>query len=207
MPALPPVPNVSRVVLNFTFAGQRCANVLHYLNESELGSPDAEDVGAAIRSIYNVYGKVHAPATVSLDSITVTPLDPDPAPSVDYVNSLPIVGTNASPALPNNVTVATSFLTPFRGRSFRGRAYWVGLAEGQATDNTLSSTARDGINIFWEQMRVLEAGVGEVNFLLCVVSYYSNNALRAQPIATPVSSVRTEGTIDSQRRRLPGRGR
>jgi hypothetical protein len=45
-----------------------------------------------------------------------------------------------------------------------------------------------------------------LNVEFSVVSFVFQNAWRRDPLITPISGVAVEATIDSQRRRLPGRG-
>jgi hypothetical protein len=52
--------------------------------------------------------------------------------------------------------------------------------------------------------------LGHVNIganTLCVVSRFHNNSARVSGVATDILSVSADPVIDSQRRRLPGRGR
>jgi hypothetical protein len=205
MPQLPPVSDVTRVVYNFLWNGERCANVVHYKNIDGAGAPDADRLGAAIRSSYDVFGDPYAANTCSLTSLTITPLDELGGLSREYTTSMPIVGTNVGPSLPNNVSVVTTFNTGIRGRSYRGRAYWNGLTESMVVANTLDSSPLAGINAFWENVRIEEPSTGEPIYQMCVVSYVSGGVLRAVPLATPITSVNTNATLDSQRRRLPGR--
>ncbi len=206
MPPLPPVASTSRVVLEWTWAGQLCANVLHYLNTTGSGGPQAADIGAKIVGNFNTATRAVITTGCALTRIGVTPLDPSPPPSQDYATGLPLAGTSGSPSMPNNVTAAASFRTAFRGRSFRGRAFVVGLTEAGITANAIEPTVITAWLNFWEAMRVLEPTGGEATYQLAVVSYMSGGVLRPVPIATPVTSITMDGIVDTQRRRLPGRG-
>ncbi len=203
MPVLPPVANTSRVVMNWLYNGERCANVLHYLNTDSTGGPTAADIAPDIIAAYSGVTIVHIPSTAILQSIIVSPLDAGGSPPVEWTTGLPVPGQSASPSLPNNVTVATRFNTAFSGRSFRGRAYWIGLVEGDVVANTLNPDMVLAINNHWETLRILEPAAGEATYQLAIVSYISAGAPRPTPIATPVASVSTNNIIDTQRRRMP----
>jgi hypothetical protein len=203
MPTLPPLPNVSRVVLTWTYGGVACANVLHYRGPNLTGPPDSDDIAARIAANYTFDTAAISPTTASLTGIKVTPLDPTQGPATETTVGYPKTGSNTSPQLPNQVTAVTTFRTAFGGRSFRGRAYWIGLTEGGVIANVLDETVRAQINAYWERMRILEAGSGEVQFELVVVSYYSGGVLRTTPVATAVTAVSTNNRVDTQRRRLP----
>ncbi len=202
MPALPPVSATSRVVLNWVYAGIACANVLHYRGQTQASAPNADDIAARIAANYTTGTAGFSPSTASLIGIKVTPLDENGGPPTETTAGYPKTGANSSAQLPNNVTAVTTFRTAFGGRSRRGRAYWVGLSENGVTANVLEESVRSEIQAFWERMRILEAGTGENVFELVIVSYWSNNALRTTPLVTPVTSVTTNASIDTQRRRL-----
>ncbi len=203
MPVLPPVANVSRVVMNWLYNGQPCANVLHYLNVDGTGGPTAADIAPDIIAAYSGVTIAHIPTTAILQSIIVSPLDAGGSPPVEWSTGLPVPGQSGSPSLPNNVTIATRFTTAFAGRSFRGRAYWIGLVEADVVANTVTAEMVGVINALWETLRILEPAAGEATYQLAVVSYISAGAPRAVPVATPVASVSTNNVVDTQRRRMP----
>jgi len=156
---------------------------------------------------WGLFAKPISPVELNLDYISVIDLSAVGLAQLDHVFSQPNAGTLASPALPNHVTVATTHRTALRGKSFRGRSFWIGLAESQVTANTVASGTVSSIGIFWENARLLDSSPTADFWRQVVLSYVSNGAVRATPVATPVTSFSTNPTIDSQRRRLPGRGR
>lgn len=116
----------------------------------------------------------------------------------------PLAGGIEAPALPGSVAYCVGFRTVNRGRSFRGRIYLPGLTEGQVTGNvvnapwstTLIEAVRDAI------VAVTEFGGAHV-----VVSRYSGGVARTTAVSTPVNFYTASDTsVDSQRRRLNGRG-
>lgn len=117
----------------------------------------------------------------------------------------PIPGQEISPILPMNVTWAVTLRTPFAGRSFRGRTYWVGLAESMAVGDFLTAPTQAGIQSALDQIRGLVAiGTGDTQV---VVSRFFNGAPRVTGVATPITSVSPfDGRVDTQRRRLVGSG-
>lgn len=207
MPQLPPVPSTSRVVLNWLWDGQRCANVLHFTNPSGPEAPDAPVVGNAIRNAFNGNLASHVPTNLTLTSILVTQLPAGSGPTVEFTGFLPVSGSSASPSMPNHVSVASKFNTGLRGRSYRGRAFNVGLTEATVTGNNIEAVHRDRLNAFWTALLSIAGGIGGATYKLAVVSYYANKTLRATPVVTAVTNVSTDLIVDSQRRRLPGRGR
>ncbi len=114
-------------------------------------------------------------------------------------------GTHGSPSLPNNVSICASIRTGHIGRSARGRWYWQGLTEDQVTDNVVLSTLLPDIHDALVNLAGLLAAAG---FNWVIISRFTNNLPRVGgPITFGVTDVVfVDGTIDSQRRRLPGRG-
>lgn len=107
-------------------------------------------------------------------------------------------------ALPNNVTCTVSFRTELRGRAYRGRNYMAGFRSSMlSATNTLSST----IAVNWIGGYTALSGAVTVNDAThVVVSRYPKTGPRVTGITTPVSVYLVDQTLDSQRRRLPGRG-
>lgn len=106
---------------------------------------------------------------------------------------------------PNNVTLAISFRSGMTGRSFRGRNYLPGIPGSAISDNRVSSILA---NLFAGAYEIL---MGEdaiaTGFTWGVISRRTGGALRAAGIVTPITQVVIVDTVvDSQRRRLPGRG-
>jgi hypothetical protein len=109
--------------------------------------------------------------------------------------------------MPNNVAIVMSLKTGLRGKSFRGRIYHVGLSDAVVTANAVTTVQRDALVAGYSLLTTFAGATGEAIFNLVVLSYYASSVLRPTPIATPVTSVTSDGIVDSQRRRLPGRGR
>jgi hypothetical protein len=116
-----------------------------------------------------------------------------------------VVGSNAGAALPNNVTACVSLRSNFAGRSARGRLYWQALTETQVVGNTIDTSVAGDIVAAVQAIDVAMTGLG---YELSIVSYINNGAPRVGgPVYFFVSDIlMTDFTVDSQRRRLPGRG-
>jgi hypothetical protein len=107
--------------------------------------------------------------------------------------------------LPNNCAFCVSFRTARTGRSNRGRNYVPALPEQQvARPNHMSLTYVSAIVAAYQQLLIPSTAGGE----WVVVSRQHNKVVLSVANVEPITSVlAVDDTIDSQRRRLPGRGR
>jgi hypothetical protein len=139
---------------------------------------------------------------VSLVGVKATSLESDTAPAFERPTLIP--GDLAQAAEPNNVTLAIKFLTAGRGRSARGRNYIVGLHVDAVTNNEVSSAHAAQYVTAYDELRdtsVISVGTH------VVVSRFLDGVERTEGIAQTVTGVTfTDFIVDSQRRRLPGRG-
>jgi hypothetical protein len=192
------------VDITYLFDGQRCQNVVHYAYDSVPVPDDMVELGNEIISAWDSGMKAWMPSTLSLIEVKLTDLTTQISPSVFATTGLPVVGTNVSPALPNSNALVLTKRTALRGRSYRGRIYVPGLIEGQVTANAVSSAYQTNYLNFWNGL--LTITTTQNSFEMVVFSKKQNGSWLAQGILTPVIGFTTDGQVDSQRRRLPGRG-
>lgn len=102
--------------------------------------------------------------------------------------------------LPNNVTIALKKSTGRAGRSYRGRTYaWPMLGNDLESGIPNEITATFATLLF-STYNALKTSLALVGYQLGVAS----NVLAT--ITSPIDFILVDKTIDSQRRRLPGRG-
>jgi len=199
-----PVPNTAQLEFVFNWGGQVCQNVLHYVKASPWTITNLEELcGAAIGEYVSQFN-INNPTNMSLTMVRATDLSSQNGPVYESSDTLPATGSNGSPSLPNNCAVVVTKRTALRGRSYRGRIYHMGLTEGSVTENQVLAASMTGILSRWTTLLALPLTADEA--LMCVVSRYNNNAPRTTGVATLVTNLTSDGFIDSQRRRLPGRG-
>lgn len=108
-----------------------------------------------------------------------------------------------------SVTVAIKFATGLSGRSYRGRAYWIGLPVNEVDTNGLIVASR--VTAIIAAYNTLKAALTTAGYTLVVCSKYSGvdystgrrKAIpRATGLNTPVTSITADNYVDSQRRRL-----
>lgn len=199
-----PVPNTVSVELVHTQGTTIMENVLHF--EAD-GPPFTDEMIELANDIIGWWSSDVRPQVndqTSLIEVRVTSLDDQFAPSVSVVTGLPLAGSAAQPMLPSNVSLALTKRTALRGRAYRGRVYFIGLGEGQVVGNTVNGvTVTALVNAF---NAGLHYNTTSLSWDQVVVSRYLNKVPRETGVTTVVTGYTSDGIIDSQRRRLPGRG-
>ena len=201
--AFVPVPNVGKAEMVFRGNNVIMENVFHVQYAATPDSTDLLNTLDVLRSWWNTNLKSSVPTAISLVNLINTDQTSQTGPRVEDTTGLPIAGTSGSEPLAHNVTVAVRLLTEKRGRSFRGRSYFVGLSETTVQYNSLVGAFQTTLLNAYSQLLVDLSAAGTP---LVVASRQFDNQPRVIGVATPVTSVFIDPTVDSQRRRLPGRG-
>lgn len=199
-----PAPDTLQANVRFTTAGQRWENVLHFLYGT-FGFSDGVD------QVYNVLDGFWWPTlrtALALGTVHREVYFVDLADQFGFTetrgaftNPAGVVNTNPAP---NNVAACVTLRTDLRGRAYRGRTYVGGIALGSIDNQNLSSIAETAIN---DAFASLVATAQAERVPLVIVSRQLNNAPRTTAAVTPVTSASLrDSVLDSQRRRLPGRG-
>lgn len=203
-----PTAGVAQVDLIQMIDNQRCENVLHYkqAGATDYNTDKLIDLGTALIAYFNLTSvKGLYPSTWSLIEVRCTDMSEQFGPAVSVAAGLPIVGTRAGAQLPNNCALVLTKRSTIRGRNFRGRMYFAPLVEADVTGNVVSSAVVT--SILGNLAGLLDiTDADTVHHFLNVVSTRFNNQDRVAGIATQVFSLTSDGVVDSQRRRLPGRG-
>ncbi len=114
---------------------------------------------------------------------------------------------------PNNVAACISFRTALRGRNWRGRNFIPGIPGSVVTLNTIGNAFITNVQAGY---RLLKFGGTTIpgDWSWVVVSRYSGVDVNGKPIPRTSGVVElvtdalfVDPTVDSQRRRLPGRGK
>jgi hypothetical protein len=200
-----PVPGVMSASIRFILDSQLIENVLNFRY-------DDASFPAASSEVWFILDTVFWPAlypSLSVDLVNSETYFADQSDAAGPVYTAPAfthaAGGLASESMPNSIALCVSHRTANRGRSYRGRTFVPGLPESSVLHNTVIPAAVSSIVGAFEDMR---AACDAAGLPLVVVSRRHNNAPRVEGIATVVTAcVTVDPTVDSQRRRLPGRGR
>jgi hypothetical protein len=206
-----PVPNTMLAEIRMLMDGQQVENTLWF---EATGAPTVPSMSDLADQLILWWIANYAPQTsIALQLVEVVISDQTTAasPQVSVAAPAGTIGAVVSDALPNNVSLTVSFRTPLRGRSFRGRNFVVGIPESVATASHLSVAYVAGWQVAYAQLKSDIDAVGD--FVWVVVSRFSgvdgagDPIPRAAGVTTPVTNVVViDDVVDSQRRRLPGRG-
>lgn len=201
----PPTENVAEVTMTFLYNNQYCINKHHFVNTAGWDEGSLNNLGTAVRQWWADEIQASAPSTLSLIEIEVIDLTEGSGLGVTVQTGLPLVGANAAQQLPNNVTVAVKKGTGLVGRSYRGRTYHIGLTEANVDLNTLNASTQTLLQNAYDALRE-PLGIA-IPVDMCVLSETTGGVQRAEGVCTVVTGIGVDPVIDSQRRRLPGRGR
>lgn len=204
--AFVPFANTCQVNIRGRLDGQQCENTMYFESVGGALTPTllqliAEDVMANWISELQPLKS----STCTFTEVFAFDLSTEGSFGFTAIPGAPVSGEAGAPPLPNNVSLAVSFRSAFRGRSGRGRNYWYGLVEDQFAGNNATTAIQTAILAGYDTL----VGSALTNgFVHVVASRFTNNAPRLVGAIFPVQAITiTDSTLDSQRRRLPGRGR
>lgn len=199
-----PAEKVIEARMQFSTPGGVAENVLHYKGDDAPTLVGMAQLGDILSDWWNSEIRPGVPTVFALERIILTDLTTATGSQLEYVTGLPRTGSSAAAALPDNVTVAITKLTDHRGRSYRGRIFQIGLGRDQVVGDTLIAGLSDGFVLAYQAIRSVD--ITTDTLIMQVVSYCQDGAWLEVATVTPVTAFRCDDTVDSQRRRLAGRG-
>jgi hypothetical protein len=199
-----PVPGTAQVDMVYSYFGERLETVLHFTKATPWTEAELEDLTDTVETAWVANMQPRVNSSMCLILIVARSLETDTAPAFERTVT-GTCGLGASSGLPGNVAFVVTKKTAKRGRSYTGRIYHAGLSEADVTGNTVGVASADSILQGWVQYRTAVETASSSQ--MTVVSYQENNVPRLVGVATPVTAlVLRDNSVDSQRRRLPGRG-
>ena len=200
-----PTPDAAVANIRYLLDGQEVENSIAFVAQGGFPPGGFADLAGELASAWSANVMPLLGNTLILREVNVVDQSSATGPSI----SLPIVpnipGGNAGAPLPNNVALSVSLRSTGRGRSSRGRIFLAGLTETQVTANTISLALADQIAAAVNSVRTTLIAQG---YDMVVISRQFNNVARLNGLPFPITSVVVvDPVVDSQRRRLPKRGR
>lgn len=199
------VPDVVMAEIRSEYLGQRVENTLYFYRPGGISTSDMDDLAVFLADWWTTGPRAYLGAQMFLREVYLTNLTTATSPTYSYT----VTGDPGGPAVgeptPGSVALCVSFRTSARGRSSRGRNYICGLTEAQVNGNFILQTVVDDIV---DAYNTLVGGTGPDNlWFWVVVSRFSGGEPRAiGEFRQITNAVAVNNAVDSQRRRLAGRG-
>lgn len=201
-----PVANTAAIEVRAQLDGQEVENTLYFLCLTAMDSTLLGDLVSAVLAFWATRMIPTLPSSYELfevygyDMTTATGIKDTATPAA------PVNGTRSGNPLPNNCSLFVQFESGRRGRGNYGGNYHCGLTESDVTGNEANNAVVALITAAYNEM-VGEDGLA-TGWQWVIASRYYNKLPRSVGVTIPVArALVTDRTIDSQRRRLPGRGR
>lgn len=204
-------PNTALIEVNMLTNGEHAQNTFYVEGLTPMGTADLEELCTQVEAWWKLYAIQEYTTKTELVSISAKAQDSATAPVWEISVTASNVGTLVADAAPNNVAFCLSFLTALGGRSYRGRNYICGIPITVISGNAITSAYA---NAWITNYETLLSELAILNRTMVVVSKYSGvNPTTGKPIprvsgiTTPITGFKWVNLdLDSQRRRLPGRG-
>lgn len=203
--AYQPAVNVVEVELRYTYFEEQVENTLHFHNPDGVTTSNMQDLADFIDEWWaTAYRQLQSSAVIYRETY-LTDLTTSTGPTYTSTANAGVQGlAGTSPGLPGNVTACVSFRTAARGRTGRGRNYFVGLTESMVNGNQVLGTQLNAIVTAYEELLPPLTAP----YVWSVLSRYEDGVKRPTALARPVQNVLiVDQDVDSQRRRLAKRGR
>lgn len=204
---LPFVPNGAKATIHMVWDGQECINDLWFIGPDANPTPtDMASLAGLLLSWYTTDMLPNLSNTLTLSKVRVKDMSQADGPIIEQFG-VGDAGASGSEPVPNNVDPVITFRSTVGGRSGHGRNYVPGTPGAVVTGNIIEPDFIAAVTGAYQAL--IGGGASDPTpFVWSVVSYFSANAVRPTPLSFPIVSVGfTDNIVDSQRRRLPGRGR
>lgn len=200
------VPNAALINVEGLLDGQKTVNTLGFrlnvpavINAAQLAS-----LCESMAIYWSANQISQLPSQWTLAKVTGRVLDVEDGPVAESSLNSGDSGLLIGNLMPNNVTLAIAFKTGLGGRTNRGRNYWPGFLEADVTNSAIAQAR--ATNIVDTYAGMMGAGTVDSAWQWCVISRKIID-ITGNGRAVPITSVVVNDlVVDSQRRRLPGRG-
>lgn len=198
-----PAANVIEVFIEHSFNNKDGIGwVFHYKpTTAPISLEKLLDLGQALAAWWNTDVKPLVANTTHLTRVRLRDISVQNGIVADYTTGMPITGTRAGAAMPANVSLSLKKNTGYAGRSFRGRVYWLGITEGDVTNNAVATTYINDIVDALQEAIIIVGAVDE--YEMVVVSKYNSGNPRPTGLATLVQTFSVaDNVVDTRRDRL-----
>jgi len=198
-----PVPSGIQLCFNFEATGQHwqfCFTLKK--SAGSVTTTDLSNVTGIASDWWTSDFKAFMTANNTLSNITATDISSQGGPQ--DVLTISEVGTATGGSLPLNVAIVASLRTAKRGRSYRGRAYISGLP--LTSTNNINQLDATKITTLLGDLATLQNDLDAAGYDIVVASKQHNGVTTNPAETNEVIDIVMDANLDSQRRRLTGRG-
>jgi len=206
MAAIPfvPAPMTMMVEVRMQLDGQHIENTLHFRHDTDIGAADAAALHTLVDNWWETLIRPQVSVNLTLHEFYMTDLTTQTSPTYSFPRTPPLAGQMTGECAPNNVSLCVSLRTNARGRSARGRNYLPGIPISVLTLSEVTTVWSSAIEAAYDSLR---ASTSASPWVMCIVSKRADKVWRPTALIQPVTAVIVlDNVVDSQRRRLPGRG-
>jgi len=187
-----------------TQEGSERVNSFSYAWSGTAIAPTLGQLNTMAQNFWTAVGALYTTmlcGNVNVDHVEARWLDPAGPPLVgNYTIPQPHPGTSPGNATPANAAAVISWRTGLAGRAFRGRTYLPGIGESSQVNSTVNSSYITAATALANGIAAFTNGGGIVGVNMVVASF-------VKQLLNLVLSAVIDNAIDSQRKRLIGRGR
>ena len=217
MPFIPAV-NTAQIKINQQLHGQTVQNVIYAQSNDGWSSGELADLCNTVITWWNDHLADELHSDMHLISVSARDMSTEDAAGVE-IQAPPLSGGNLNTGggMPGNVALTIKFKSGLTGRNRNGRLFLAGMSEESVNGNTVTDAMRDQVLIDFGELRDTLLGAG---WTPVVASFYDGTQLvdlpngetrkrpipRATALLTPIESYTADTNLDSQRKRLAGRG-
>ncbi len=210
--AFQPCPETAEIRIQAQMYGQTLEHVLHARISTDPDETELNAVKTAVNDWVTGPYRTDLPTVLVFNNITITDLNV--VDGIQVTQDLTgVSGDSSDPIKTNQDTYCLKILTGHRGRSFRGRFYIMALTSGNY-DTTNPNFIKSASSAAWvSKLEALRTLLEDAVHPLGVLSRYSKDVNPTPPhkrttgLLTDSTSISvTDLIVDSQNRRLPGRG-
>jgi hypothetical protein len=198
-----PVPNVIQVALGFSLEGSQSKNIINFRFPGLNPEDSMPGLSTELVTWYSDTLQPTISSNVLMSGFDLTYLGIETGRVMHWAPGTALYGGGLAVSSPANVTLAVRFGCGVRGRSGHGRIYQVGIPGVQTSGSYVASAFVSAIVAAWSAL--LNPAVIFAH-KLSVVSRWHKGVVRNPAVSYDVTDITANNVIDSQRRRLPGRG-
>ena len=200
-----PAPNVALVTMKFLTDNQEAVNSFHFKFASTINNAQLQAIAQAMYN--NFWSSLKTSLCDKCELSQIKAVDLSVQNGGEFILNYGVgveKGSVVGPAAANNAALVVTNQTVQRGKSYRGRQYLGGLCMYRFANSITVLTGQiTEMTVAFGKLLVAANTAGAA---WVVLSRYFAKAPRPTAVSTPITSFRIDNAIDSQRRRLYGRG-